>query len=434
MKTLDLVNIGKEELLENIRDVSATYDDATYQKAIQEGFIDDDEPQDNYAERRMPARNGNPSYDIAMRSFIDDDGWAFSINEHSLVECVYNIVRTTEEGEALVKSGKITRTELLNAIRNGDESRIYPLLETAAQKARKAMIICDGAEGFLRSHVKDDDYDDYQIAVERFIKDGSEDNALNLIEVAHELFETAKENVHEEKIEEYVQAQKKRDELHEMIDDIIMMREEQAQREREKIYETKYESYKMPPDILLKIGCEMLPMIYTAKYLYDETKSGNGKAQNIRDAIKGSAMMFDIPAENTIYALTRDENNRPSFISIRKVDNTSFTGDILQKRAFSKILGNGGYAYQLITTTTRAIEKEYGKDGLDKFINGLVNKGSLLYMNKERSKDLFAALHLQLPNKLPLTEGIIRHTAMYKKETAQRKQNKKKDKEMERSR
>lgn len=304
--------------------------------------------------------------------------------------------------------------------------------EMAQQKARKAMVICDGAEGFLRAHVKDDDYDDYQIAVERFVKDGSEDNALNLIEAAQELFDTAKENAHEKKTQEYMQAQKKREQIREMIDDIIDMRMETKQRKMEKVYETEYETYKMPPDILLKIGCEVLPMIYTAKYLSSKA-NGNNATRNIEYAIKDSAMIFDVPSENSVYALTRDENNKPSFAAIRKVNQNTFIGTAIQKKAFSKVLRYGDYAYHLTTTSTHDIEQLEGKGGLDRFINSLIDKGNLLYFDKAKSQKLFSAMNLKMPQNMPSRDGVMRYTKMSKK-TAQRKRSMTYEAERERNR
>lgn len=266
------------------------------------------------------------------------------------------------------------------------------------------MTICDGAEGFLRAHVKDDDYDDYQIAVERFIKNGNEDNALELVEAAQTLFETAQENIHEKKTEEYIQAQKKRDQICEMVDDIIYMRAERERARQEKAAAGQYEIYDEMPSVLLQIGCEMLPLIYDA---------GNGKKtdRTIKEAIEDAAMIFDAPDQSTIYALTRDENNKPAFITIRKADSSFLSGDARRSRDLQRILGDGKCAYELTTTSTSRIEHLTRKDGLNKFIARLVDRERLLYWDRGKSRALFGALQLKLPPGLPRENGYVRHRA-----------------------
>lgn len=148
------------------------------------------------------------------------------------------------------------------------------------------------------------------------------------------------------------------------------------------------------PKILINVGCEPLPMLYTQRHLKNALKAKNYKhneyhgltienMKKIPELVREPVLIFDsLSKQDTIVLVTNelDIDNAPIIVSIKP---------------------NGQGVYEISNTNSNFITSIYGKDnGFKDYIDEAINKNKLLFFDKEKSQQLFSVLQLQLPQGL----------------------------------
>ncbi len=135
------------------------------------------------------------------------------------------------------------------------------------------------------------------------------------------------------------------------------------------------------PKILLDVGCEQLPMLYTQRHLKNAIKSLNEKEhlhgltveqiKKLPELLENPAMIFDsISRNDSIIAVITELNtdSSPIVVSI-------------------KPYGKGRYEIEDISSNF--ITSVYPKDNFINFFKRTLSSDKVLYCNKERSQELF---------------------------------------------
>lgn len=135
------------------------------------------------------------------------------------------------------------------------------------------------------------------------------------------------------------------------------------------------------PKILLDVGCEQLPMLYTQRHLKNAIKPINEKEhlhgltveqiKKLPELLENPAMIFDsISRNDSIIAVTTELNtdSSPIVVSI-------------------KPYGKGRYEIEDISSNF--ITSVYPKDNFINFFKRTLSFDKVLYCNKERSQELF---------------------------------------------
>lgn len=156
-------------------------------------------------------------------------------------------------------------------------------------------------------------------------------------------------------------------------------------------------------DLLLGVGCDQLPILYTQKHLHEALKKAqNGRShahgidvnqiKKIPELINEPVFIMDSLTRNdSIIVVTSelDQNNNPIIVSIHP---------------------NGDGMYEKKKVTSNFATSIYGRKNFDKHLELFIKAGNLLYYNKQKSQDLFSAMQLQLPQALNnLDPNIILH-------------------------
>ncbi len=141
------------------------------------------------------------------------------------------------------------------------------------------------------------------------------------------------------------------------------------------------------PKILLDVGCEQLPMLYTQPHLRNAIKQQNEHShrhgltieqiKQIPFLIADPVMIMDSTSRNdSIVIVTSefDRNNNPIVVSVYP---------------------NGTGRYELETVDTNFITSIYGRENFGGFLNRVVESDNLLYYDKEKSQDMLRVLRLQ---------------------------------------
>ena len=149
------------------------------------------------------------------------------------------------------------------------------------------------------------------------------------------------------------------------------------------------------PQLLLDVGCEQLPMLYTQQHLRDALKNKlpqnphwhgltEEQIKSIPDLLADPAIIFD--------SLTPHQNSEKSIIVVlNAVDNDNAP-------LIVSILPKGEGIYNLEMVDSNFITSIYGKDrGFENYINRAIENNSVLYWNKTKSQELFMFQGLQLP-------------------------------------
>lgn len=176
------------------------------------------------------------------------------------------------------------------------------------------------------------------------------------------------------------------------------------------------------PQILLDVGCEQLPMLYTQRHLRDalhekseENSHWHGltveQIKSIPNLLESPAMIFDSistnkEAQKSIIAVLNatDNDNAPLIVSIKP---------------------NGSGVYELEKVDSNFITSIYGKDSnFVNFIERAAVSDNMLYWNKSKSQELFSCQGLQLPEAINnLSSDIIIHQSKNIVNTQKQKNN-----------
>lgn len=141
------------------------------------------------------------------------------------------------------------------------------------------------------------------------------------------------------------------------------------------------------PQILLDIGCNQLPMFYTRNHLKkailpkDRKKHQHGltveQIKKIPDELISPAIIMDSLTQNdSIIAILSDidSENNPVIASIKP---------------------NGQGFYELEMQESNFITSIYGRENFEEFINRAINNNKILFIDKQKSQELFSVLGLE---------------------------------------
>lgn len=162
------------------------------------------------------------------------------------------------------------------------------------------------------------------------------------------------------------------------------------------------------PQILLDVGCEQLPMLYTQQHLRDALKDKSSKnphwhgltveqMKSIPDLLAEPAIIFDSAAPN--------QNGEKSLVVVlNAVDND-------KAPIIVSVLPKGEGIYNLEMVDSNFITSIYGKDrGFENYIKRAIEDKRILYWDKSKSQELFMFQGLQLPEAFNnLDSDIIIH-------------------------
>lgn len=144
------------------------------------------------------------------------------------------------------------------------------------------------------------------------------------------------------------------------------------------------------PKILLDVGCQQLPMLYTQKHLREaiHPKSKDNihwhgltteQIKKLPELLENPVMVFDSLSRKdslVVCVLDTDEDNLPLIVSIKP---------------------NGIGTYELEKVDSNFITSVYGRNNFEKHIEQVINQDKMLYCNKQKSQELFRVSGLQLP-------------------------------------
>lgn len=144
------------------------------------------------------------------------------------------------------------------------------------------------------------------------------------------------------------------------------------------------------PDILMQVGCQQLPMLYTQKHLKEAIKpkkDGNKhththgldieQLKKIPELLREPVMILDsITRNDSIVVVTSeiDKDKMPIVVSIRPN-------------------GKGNYEFENIDSNF--ITSLYGRNQFENFLDRTIKSDNLLYWDKNKSQELFSVLELQ---------------------------------------
>ena len=141
------------------------------------------------------------------------------------------------------------------------------------------------------------------------------------------------------------------------------------------------------PDILLKIGCEQLPILYTRNHLKEAIRPKNEHThthglstdliKQIPIELEKPVMVFDSQSRNdsivVVTSLT-DSDNLPIIVSIKP---------------------NGHGVYELQNVDSNFATSIYGREGFESMLERVIANNDVLYCDQQKSQDLFSVLGLQ---------------------------------------
>ena len=143
------------------------------------------------------------------------------------------------------------------------------------------------------------------------------------------------------------------------------------------------------PEILKAAGLEDYPMFMTQKHikdiLHEKTLNPHHHGLNIDqlsalpDELKEPVAIYDsLSDDESVICLTSqvDKDGLPIVVSIRP---------------------NGEGIYEMQKMSSNFITSMYGRANFGNHFNDVIDSKSLIYMNKEKSQELFRVLQLQLP-------------------------------------
>ncbi len=142
------------------------------------------------------------------------------------------------------------------------------------------------------------------------------------------------------------------------------------------------------PKILLDVGCEQLPMLYTQKHLKNAIKPDSGKehfhgldvdqVKKLPELLQNPVMVYDSLSRNdSIVVLTSeyDKNNNPIIASIKP---------------------NGEGRYELETIESNFITSVHGRENFISQMKKAQEQDKILFCDKQKSQEMFERWGLQL--------------------------------------
>lgn len=143
------------------------------------------------------------------------------------------------------------------------------------------------------------------------------------------------------------------------------------------------------PQILLDVGCEQLPMLYTKMHLRkalqpkDLKEHTHGLTEEqikmLPSLLENPVMIYDsLSRKDSLVVVTSevDTDNDPIIISVYP---------------------NGNGKYNLERVDSNFITSVYGRENFVKHLELEIEENNILYVNKEKSQELFSVLRLQFP-------------------------------------
>lgn len=141
------------------------------------------------------------------------------------------------------------------------------------------------------------------------------------------------------------------------------------------------------PDILIQVGCEQLPILYTQSHLKEAIKPKNGhththgleieQLKRIPVLLEEPVMIMDSVSRNdSIVVVTSevDRDNCPVIVSIHP---------------------NGRGNYEMENVDSNFITSIYGRENFGSFLERVVQTNNLLFCDKVKSQELFSCQGLQ---------------------------------------
>lgn len=141
------------------------------------------------------------------------------------------------------------------------------------------------------------------------------------------------------------------------------------------------------PDILIQVGCEQLPILYTQSHLKEAIKPKNGhthahgleieQIKRIPVLLEEPVMIMDSVSRNdSIVVVTSevDRDNCPVIVSIHP---------------------NGRGNYEMENVDSNFITSIYGRENFGSFLERVVQTNNLLFCDKVKSQELFSCQGLQ---------------------------------------
>ena len=135
------------------------------------------------------------------------------------------------------------------------------------------------------------------------------------------------------------------------------------------------------PQILLDVGCEQLPMLYTQKHLKNAVKPVDEKnhqhgleieqIKKLPNLLSNPVMVFDSPNRNdSIIVVTTeyDKENNPIIASIKP---------------------NGSGRYEVEEISSNFITSVYGRNNFPEYFKKIVQTDNLLFCDKMKSQEMF---------------------------------------------
>lgn len=156
------------------------------------------------------------------------------------------------------------------------------------------------------------------------------------------------------------------------------------------------------PQILLDVGCEQLPMLYTQQHLRKAIQP-----KNLNEHTHGLDVeqMKKLPSDiaNPVMILDSTSRNDSIIMVLQQVDKENCPIVVSVKP-------NGNGKYNLDVVDSNFITSVYGRENFASFVERNVELDNILYCNKEKSQELFRVLRLQFPQGVNnLDSDIIIH-------------------------
>lgn len=156
------------------------------------------------------------------------------------------------------------------------------------------------------------------------------------------------------------------------------------------------------PDLLIKCGCEQLPMLYTQRHLREALKPKNKHSHSHGLDVKQIKRLPEL-LENPVMIMDSTSTNDSIVVVTSEIDRDNFPVVI-------SIKPNGKGIYELQNIDSNFITSVYGRGNFETFLNRVVESNNLLYYNKEKSQELFSCLGLQSSEAINnLDSNIIIH-------------------------
>lgn len=135
------------------------------------------------------------------------------------------------------------------------------------------------------------------------------------------------------------------------------------------------------PQILLDVGCEQLPMLYTQRHLRDALKPIDEKNHHhgiTLEQIKKMPMLISEPA------MVFDSINRKDSIVLVT---TEF--DAKENPIIVSVKANGNGKYEVEELSSNFITSIYGRNNFSEYFRKIIDTNNLLFCDKEKSQAMF---------------------------------------------